>query len=526
MEVSKTGFSNVDNTVFEGRKNKVKKEHPKKEKIKENAKRMALFLAGLATLGLATVAITTKNTNEQLPNDSKIVKNEDDSKNTAETITTEKIDTDDEVDKTDKDKKQKSGENIRSLPEYSKNEQKQLLPPFEFDTSKFNVSKSAERLSDEQVQVQPKMLPAPKELLALPPYVEKPEEEITPDDTLDYVQAEDEAQMTDDDSVSDNVQKTSHEAQIIDDDKVQDVAQKANIDKPTDEAQMTDDDSVSDNVQKTSHEAQIIDDDKVQDVAQKANIDKPTDEAQIIDDDTFELKLEDIDASRDKKAISDEEFQKSLEASFDKLMSKYREREDKDAAATQQRFEEQFAKVTSMLDDSIHRLDEGIMQSEVTFDNLKFPESGESHFVPVGDIDTIIFDMEFGNYGKNAQDVVNNHLDDVALRIFRRMDPETIAALPSHFIEMALAKDAMGNSDKGKLKRLQGMEDKFSPSGIRKITSTEEGNRRLLEYILGIEYVNPKTLSTLSLKDKITDMQKYAKAKKENLTWLMNASQE
>ena len=60
METSKIGFSNIDNTAFEGRKKKVKKESPKREKIKENAKKMALFLAGLATLGAATVLIAAK----------------------------------------------------------------------------------------------------------------------------------------------------------------------------------------------------------------------------------------------------------------------------------------------------------------------------------------------------------------------------------------------------------------------------------------------------------------------------------
>ena len=416
MEASKIGFSNIDNTAFEGRKKKVKKESPKREKIKENAKKMALFLAGLATLGAATVLIAAKD--KPLENKESCL--EDKTKQDEET-----------------EQKQAKPNEVKDKKPTEKKELVYLLPK-----NASSVEQGAEDAATKGVKAPKtaqKLLMPKKMPLMLPPHID--------DETV-------EAEITD---------------LLTEIDKMQSSLPKPDLNK--------------------------------------GNGAKKADSKTAISAST---------------TIADEDFQKMLDDHLETFMANYRAQEEGLMARQEQGFQDQLAQVSKLLDESVASLEEDDGLTETAPLDEDFSIRLEMDEIP--DIDNIIADMASGYYGKNAENAVKYHLDDAAVEIYRQMNPDTIATLSNHFIEMTITKDAMGNSDKGMLKRLKGMEKKFTPSGIKKIASTEEGLQRLTRYILGIEYVGSGSLTSNTFKDKVVDMQKYSKAKKENLNWLMQTA--
>lgn len=427
MEASKIGFSTIDNTAFEGKKKKVKKEHPKREKIKENAKRMALFLAGLATLGIATVAITAKDTKEK-----PVIKEKEEIKD--ETPVKE----DDPAPQDEKITEER--------------------PKKEDDTSKKAVFHYQ------------KALPAPKKVYMLPEH-----------SILDTLKAEEGA--------NEDIKDVQGEPAA---------AEKISSKTPVN----TDNASLIDGIDKLLKQIATLEQAAGAEVSDSSHL---------------------ADESSDYKKVQVPGG--DLEAFLDEY-----EAQEAEAATRQQKgFQEQLAKVSDMLDDSIAHVEEDLPPFE--FDTSKLiSASGEAQAesqlsASDYDIEAIVSEMLLGSYGKNAQNAVQYHLDEKAYEIYKGMNPITVHSLPNHFIEMTISKDAMGNSDKGKLKRLAGLEKKFTPDGICKITSTPEGRQRLLRYVIGIEYVNHHSLSgDMTLAEKLSDMQKTILAKKENMDWLMKAA--
>ena len=177
MEASKIGFSTIDNTTFEGRKKKVQKEHPKREKVKENAKRIALFLAGLATLGAATVVITANGTNETKTEEKK----EDSKKTNNAELETTAADKKKSADKAQESIKSKAAvfEYQKALPEpkdkiYLLPHHAELGDDFS-DDALLSVNSEDGKNAGRQNSLlalpapdEPKKLEAPKSLLMLP----------------------------------------------------------------------------------------------------------------------------------------------------------------------------------------------------------------------------------------------------------------------------------------------------------------------------------------------------------------------
>lgn len=432
METSKIGFSNIDNTAFEGRRKKVKKEHPKREKIKENAKKMALFLAGLASLGIATVAITSKNNEPQIKEE------------------THKKNDENQAEKEPPEKK-----------EPPKKQDAKIIPAFKYQ----------------------KALPAPKEKIYLLPMPKH--EESTTEEGSDKKEAA--------------LSKTSL------DHKAKEVLGETSIDKIT---------------ERTIQNIQAKD----EDFSIKLNY-------------LLEKVAETTPQEQDEAAESgeyQEHGQTDSEEGLDPLdlfIAHYEEIERAAAERQKTALDNQLKKISGMLEDSISDIQEGLPVDTKNRDDLT-PSFDAEVIVPPVDfskepIDLIVSEMLSGIYGKNAQNAVEHHLDKKAYKIYQEMNPSTVYSLPVHFIEMTIVRDSMGNSNKGMLKRLQGLEKKFTPEGIKKIVSTEEGRTRLLRYVVGIEYVNPKSLSgNSSIMEKVSDIQKTVQAKKENLTWLKKAAEE
>ena len=422
METSKIGFSNIDNTAFEGRKKKVKKEHPKREKIKENAKKMALFLAGLATLGVATVVITSKTP----------------------------------VEKPVKEKAEETDNNEENIQ------------PQKAEDKKVKVSDKKE---DEQTLKYQKALPKPKEVLMLP------EHAITADKDDDKKET----------AANGSKKEQTKEKKII-------LALPPHIESSNDNAAFYEEPD-----EKGANQLGT----RLEFVVPKSRFEQMPDASDAFD------------------------FYDITDGHLEAFIEQYKAAEEAAQARQIEGFREQLDTTSKLLQESVSALEDGEQAEEAEQETDQAVKPFEIKFINIPDIDYILLDMEGGAYGKNMQNTVKYHLDEDAVAIYRTMSPKTIASLSEHFIEMTISKDALGNSNKGMLKRLKGMEKEFTPEGIEKINSTFEGRQRLLRYVVGISDTKRKKLAKHnSFAEKILSKKDEMQAKKENLAWLKKAAEE
>ena len=422
METSKIGFSNIDNTAFEGRKKKVKKEHPKREKIKENAKKMALFLAGLATLGVATVVITSKTP----------------------------------VEKPVKEKAEETDNNEENIQ------------PQKAEDKKVKVSDKKE---DEQTLKYQKALPKPKEVLMLPEHATAADKDDDKKET----------------AANGSKKEQTKEKKII-------LALPPHIESSNDNAAFYEEpDEKGANQLGTRLEF-------------------------VVPKSEFEGKPDASDAF---------DFYDITDGHLEAFIEQYKAAEEAAQARQTEGFREQLDTTSKLLQESVSALEDGEQAEEAEQETDQAVKPFEIKFINIPDIDYILLDMEGGVYGKNMQNTVKYHLDEDAVAIYRTMSPKTIASLSEHFIEMTISKDALGNSNKGMLKRLKGMEKEFTPEGIEKINSTFEGRQRLLRYVVGISDTKRKRFAKHnSFAEKILSKKDEMQAKKENLAWLKKAAEE
>lgn len=422
METSKIGFSNIDNTTFEGRKKKVKKEHPKREKIKENAKKMALFLAGLATLGVATVVITSKTP----------------------------------VEKPVKEKAEETDNNEENIQ------------PQKAEDKKVKVSDKKE---DEQTLKYQKALPKPKEVLML-------QEHATAADK------DDDKKET---AANASKKEQTKEKKII-------LALPPHIESSDDNAAFYEEPD-----EKGANQLGT----RLEFVVPKSRFEQMPDASDAFD------------------------FYNITDGHLEAFIEQYKAAEEAAQARQTEGFREQLDTTSKLLQESISALEDGEQAEEAEQETDQAVKPFEIKFINIPDIDYILLDMEGGAYGKNMQNTVKYHLDEDAVAIYRTMSPKTIASLSKHFIEMTISKDALGNSNKGMLKRLKGMEKEFTPEGIEKINSTFEGRQRLLRYVVGISDTKRKRFAKHnSFAEKILSKKDEMQAKKENLAWLKKAAEE
>lgn len=422
METSKIGFSNIDNTAFEGRKKKVKKEHPKREKIKENAKKMALFLAGLATLGVATVAITSKTPVEKP---------------------------------------------VREKAEETNNNEENIQP----QTAEDKKVKVSDKKEDEQTLKYQKALPKPKEVLMLPEHATATDKDDDKKET----------------AANGSKKEQTKEKKII-------LALPPHIESSDDNAAFYEEpDEKGANQLETTLEF----------VVPKSRFEQMPDASDAFD------------------------FYDITDGHLEAFIEQYKAAEEAAQARQTEGFREQLDTTSKLLQESISALEDGEQAEEAEQETDQAVKPFEIKFINIPDIDYILLDMEGGVYGKNMQNTVKYHLDEDAVAIYRTMSPKTIASLSEHFIEMTISKDALGNSNKGMLKRLKGMEKEFTPEGIEKINSTFEGRQRLLRYVVGISDTKRKRFAKHnSFAEKILSKKDEMQAKKENLAWLKKAAEE
>ena len=422
METSKIGFSNIDNTAFEGRKKKVKKEHPKREKIKENAKKMALFLAGLATLGVATVVITSKTP----------------------------------VEKPVKEKAEETDNNEENIQ------------PQKAEDKKVKVSDKKE---DEQTLKYQKALPKPKEVLMLPEHATATDKDDDKKET----------------AANGSKKEQTKEKKII-------LALPPHIESSNDNAAFYEEPD-----EKGANQLGT----RLEFVVPKSRFEQMPDASDAFD------------------------FYNITDGHLEAFIEQYKAAEEAAQARQTEGFREQLDTTSKLLQESISVLEDGEQAEEAEQETEQAVKPFEIKFINIPDIDYILLDMEGGAYGKNMQNTVKYHLDEDAVAIYRTMSPKTIASLSKHFIEMTISKDALGNSNKGMLKRLKGMEKEFTPEGIEKINSTFEGRQRLLRYVVGISDTKRKRFAKHnSFAEKILSKKDEMQAKKENLAWLKKAAEE
>ena len=422
METSKIGFSNIDNTAFEGRKKKVKKEHPKREKIKENAKKMALFLAGLATLGVATVVITSKTP----------------------------------VEKPVKEKAEETDNNEENIQ------------PQKAEDKKVKVSDKKE---DEQTLKYQKALPKPKEVLMLPEHATAADKDDDKKET----------------AANGSKKEQTKEKKII-------LALPPHIESSDDNAAFYEEPD-----EKGANQLGT----RLEFVVPKSRFEQMPDASDAFD------------------------FYDITDGHLEAFIEQYKAAEEAAQARQIGGFREQLNTTSKLLQESISALEDGEQAEEAEQETDQAVKPFEIKFINIPDIDYILLDMEGGAYGKNMQNTVKYHLDEDAVAIYRTMSPKTIASLSEHFIEMTISKDALGNSNKGMLKRLKGMEKEFTPEGIEKINSTFEGRQRLLRYVVGISDTKRKRFAKHnSFAEKILSKKDEMQAKKENLAWLKKAAEE
>ena len=422
METSKIGFSNIDNTAFEGRKKKVKKEHPKREKIKENAKKMALFLAGLATLGVATVVITSKTP----------------------------------VEKPVKEKAEETDNNEENIQ------------PQKAEDKKVKVSDKKE---DEQTLKYQKALPKPKEVLMLPEHATAADKDDDKKET----------------AANGSKKEQTKEKKII-------LALPPHIESSDDNAAFYEEPD-----EKGANQLGT----RLEFVVPKSRFEQMPDASNAFD------------------------FYNITDGHPEAFIEQYKAAEEAAQARQIGGFREQLNTTSKLLQESISALEDGEQAEEAEQETDQAVKPFEIKFINIPDIDYILLDMEGGAYGKNMQNTVKYHLDEDAVAIYRTMSPKTIASLSEHFIEMTISKDALGNSNKGMLKRLKGMEKEFTPEGIEKINSTFEGRQRLLRYVVGISDTKRKRFAKHnSFAEKILSKKDEMQAKKENLAWLKKAAEE
>lgn len=422
METSKIGFSNIDNTAFEGRKKKVKKEHPKREKIKENAKKMALFLAGLATLGVATVVITSKTP----------------------------------VEKPVKEKAEETDNNEENIQ------------PQKAEDKKVKVSDKKE---DEQTLKYQKALPKPKEVLMLPEHATAADKDDDKKET----------------AANGSKKEQTKEKKII-------LALPPHIESSNDNAAFYEEPD-----EKGANQLGT----RLEFVVPKSRFEQMPDASDAFD------------------------FYDITDGHLEAFIEQYKAAEEAAQARQTEGFREQLDTTSKLLQESISALEDGEQAEEAEQETDLAVKPFEIKFINIPDIDYILLDMEGGVYGKNMQNTVKYHLDEDAVAIYRTMSPKTIASLSEHFIEMTISKDALGNSNKGMLKRLKGMEKEFTPEGIEKINSTFEGRQRLLRYVVGISDTKRKRFAKhSSFAEKILSKKDEMQAKKENLAWLKKAAEE
>ena len=422
METSKIGFSNIDNTAFEGRKKKVKKEHPKREKIKENAKKMALFLAGLATLGVATVVITSKTP----------------------------------VEKPVKEKAEETDNNEENIQ------------PQKAEDKKVKVSDKKE---DEQTLKYQKALPKPKEVLMLPEHATAADKDDDKKET----------------AANGSKKEQTKEKKII-------LALPPHIESSDDNAAFYEEPD-----EKGANQLGT----RLEFVVPKSRFEQMPDASDAFD------------------------FYNITDGHLEAFIEQYKAAEEAAQARQTEGFREQLDTTSKLLQESISALEDGEQAEEAEQETDQAVKPFEIKFINIPDIDYILLDMEGGVYGKNMQNTVKYHLDEDAVAIYRTMSPKTIASLSKHFIEMTISKDALGNSNKGMLKRLKGMEKEFTPEGIEKINSTFEGRQRLLRYVVGISDTKRKRFAKHnSFAEKILSKKDEMQAKKENLAWLKKAAEE
>ena len=422
METSKIGFSNIDNTAFEGRKKKVKKEHPKREKIKENAKKMALFLAGLATLGVATVVITSKTP----------------------------------VEKPVKEKAEETDNNEENIQ------------PQKAEDKKVKVSDKKE---DEQTLKYQKALPKPKEVLMLPEHATAADKDDDKKET----------------AANGSKKEQTKEKKII-------LALPPHIESSNDNAAFYEEPD-----EKGANQLGT----RLEFVVPKSRFEQMPDASDAFD------------------------FYNITDGHLEAFIEQYKAAEEAAQARQIEGFREQLDTTSKLLQESISALEDGEQAEEAEQETDQAVKPFEIKFINIPDIDYILLDMEGGAYGKNMQNTVKYHLDEDAVAIYRTMSPKTIASLSEHFIEMTISKDALGNSNKGMLKRLKGMEKEFTPEGIEKINSTFEGRQRLLRYVVGISDTKRKRFAKHnSFAEKILSKKDEMQAKKENLAWLKKAAEE
>ena len=422
METSKIGFSNIDNTAFEGRKKKVKKEHPKREKIKENAKKMALFLAGLATLGVATVVITSKTP----------------------------------VEKPVKEKAEETDNNEENIQ------------PQKAEDKKVKVSDKKE---DEQTLKYQKALPKPKEVLMLPEHATAADKDDDKKET----------------AANGSKKEQTKEKKII-------LALPPHIESSNDNAAFYEEPD-----EKGANQLGT----RLEFVVPKSRFEQMPDASDAFD------------------------FYDITDGHLEAFIEQYKAAEEAAQARQIGGFREQLNTTSKLLQESISALEDGEQAEEAEQETDQAVKPFEIKFINIPDIDYILLDMEGGAYGKNMQNTVKYHLDEDAVAIYRTMSPKTIASLSKHFIEMTISKDALGNSNKGMLKRLKGMEKEFTPEGIEKINSTFEGRQRLLRYVVGISDTKRKRFAKHnSFAEKILSKKDEMQAKKENLAWLKKAAEE
>ena len=422
METSKIGFSNIDNTAFEGRKKKVKKEHPKREKIKENTKKMALFLAGLATLGVATVVITSKTP----------------------------------VEKPVKEKAEETDNNEENIQ------------PQKAEDKKVKVSDKKE---DEQTLKYQKALPKPKEVLMLPEHATAADKDDDKKET----------------AANGSKKEQTKEKKII-------LALPPHIESSDDNAAFYEEPD-----EKGANQLGT----RLEFVVPKSRFEQMPDASDAFD------------------------FYDITDGHLEAFIEQYKAAEEAAQARQIEGFREQLDTTSKLLQESISALEDSEQAEEAEQETDQAVKPFEIKFINIPDIDYILLDMEGGVYGKNMQNTVKYHLDEDAVAIYRTMNPKTIASLSEHFIEMTISKDALGNSNKGMLKRLKGMEKEFTPEGIEKINSTFEGRQRLLRYVVGISDTKRKRFAKHnSFAEKILSKKDEMQAKKENLAWLKKAAEE
>ncbi|MDO5436627.1 MAG: hypothetical protein Q4F80_00315 [bacterium] len=135
-----------------------------------------------------------------------------------------------------------------------------------------------------------------------------------------------------------------------------------------------------------------------------------------------------------------------------------------------------------------------------------------------GNIKHRLEQMSTGKNSKYASTVIQYHATKEALKIYENFSPELVSVLPDDFILTTIA-----TSNKGALKRLAGIEKKFTAEGIKNIIDAPMGTTKLLEYINNT-YGKVYLSAPPKIGEKINDVIKAQNAKQNAMSWLKSTA--